>query len=599
MSKKYIHYCWFGGKPLPRLAKKCIKSWKKYLPDYEIIRWSEKNVDLNECPFIKEAYENKKWAFVADYARTKAMYEYGGIYFDTDMIVTKNIDFLLNNETFLGIEDSGFIACGVWYEKHPKSYLSERMLEFYKNLDGFENDNTYSISIPKIITELLIPMGFDSDKIDVLQKLKNDIFIYPRDYFYPYSYNWENNIFTENTCMIHYYDASWVPKWEQRENKIIRTFGKKNGEKIISFSKDAKKIIKKIIKVPLYPLVLYKRKKNIERNIKELKDNLEKVADNKYVVIHNPEWLGTSSSTKELFKNTLPIKELYNKKEIEEIASIISQTNLKLIVFSGLSIGWDLLINDINKFNSNINIKVLWHGSNAMHIEDYDWEVFNNVFNLLKQKKIKSIGFVKKSMYELYKEKGYNVEFVMNNVHLSNDLKKNTMFKKHDNIKIGLYASGDRWVKNFYNQLAAASLIENVEIDCIPLSNKAIEFSNLLNIKLNGNSNLINRIDLIKRMSMNDINIYTTFVECAPIIPLESLEMGVPCITGNNHHYWENTELEKYLIVNKVDNPIEIKNKIELCLKNKDKIIKLYHDWKKEYDKISQKSVDDFVNIED
>ena len=94
--KKYIHYCWFGGKPLPKLAKKCIKSWKKYLPDYEIIRWSEENVDLEECPFIKEAYENKKWAFVADYARTKAIYEYGGIYFDTDMEVVKNIDELLN-----------------------------------------------------------------------------------------------------------------------------------------------------------------------------------------------------------------------------------------------------------------------------------------------------------------------------------------------------------------------------------------------------------------------------------------------------------------------------------------------------------------------
>ena len=91
---KYIHYCWFGGKPLPKLAKKCIKSWKKYLPDYEIIEWNENNVDLEECAFIKEAYENKKWAFVADYARTKAIYEMGGIYFDTDMLITKPIDFL-------------------------------------------------------------------------------------------------------------------------------------------------------------------------------------------------------------------------------------------------------------------------------------------------------------------------------------------------------------------------------------------------------------------------------------------------------------------------------------------------------------------------
>ena len=83
--KKYIHYCWFGDKPLPKLAKKCIESWKKYLPDYEIIKWSEDNVDLEECPFIKGAYENKKWAFVADYARTKALNEMG----DPDKICAK------------------------------------------------------------------------------------------------------------------------------------------------------------------------------------------------------------------------------------------------------------------------------------------------------------------------------------------------------------------------------------------------------------------------------------------------------------------------------------------------------------------------------
>ena len=118
---KYIHYCWFGDKPLPKLAKKCIESWKKYLPDYEIIKWSEENVDLEECPFIKEAYDNKKWAFVADYARTKALKEMGGIYFDTDMEITKKIDHLFNCNTFLGIEDTGFVAVGVWYEKNKEA----------------------------------------------------------------------------------------------------------------------------------------------------------------------------------------------------------------------------------------------------------------------------------------------------------------------------------------------------------------------------------------------------------------------------------------------------------------------------------------------
>ena len=121
--KKYIHYCWFGNKPLSKLSKQCIKSWKKYLPDYEIICWNETNCNLNDCAFVKGAYENGKWAFVADYFRTKALNEYGGIYFDTDMKLTKDISKLLNDETFLGVEYGNSVAVGVWYEKNRISDL--------------------------------------------------------------------------------------------------------------------------------------------------------------------------------------------------------------------------------------------------------------------------------------------------------------------------------------------------------------------------------------------------------------------------------------------------------------------------------------------
>ena len=151
MEKKYIHYCWFGDKPLPKLAKKCIQSWKKYLPDYEIIKWSEENFDINECPFVKEAYEKKKYAFVADYARTKALKEMGGIYFDTDMEVTKNIDDLFISDTFLGIEDTGYVAVGVWYEKNKNALLPTELLKIYKNMSGFDIENMADFSIPKLI----------------------------------------------------------------------------------------------------------------------------------------------------------------------------------------------------------------------------------------------------------------------------------------------------------------------------------------------------------------------------------------------------------------------------------------------------------------
>ena len=235
MKSKYIHYCWFGGNPLPKLAKKCIESWKKYLPDYEIIEWNESNVDLNACPFIKEAYENKKWAFVADYARTVAIYKMGGIYFDTDMLVTKPIDFLLDKETFLGLEDSFMVNSAVWGASKPKSYFSKKMLDFYQKQEHFDLNNMFKMSIPRIMTRILNTMGFDHTSNEI-QELNHGITIYPREYFYPLSFNFKDNVFTENTCMIHYFDASWFGKKEKLRVKLNRTFGEKNIQRIASLA---------------------------------------------------------------------------------------------------------------------------------------------------------------------------------------------------------------------------------------------------------------------------------------------------------------------------------------------------------------------------
>ena len=330
MEKKYIHYCWFGDKPLPKLAKKCIKSWKKYLPDYEIIRWSEENVDLEECSFIKEAYENKKWAFVADYARTKAIYEYGGIYFDTDMEVIKNIDELLNTGNgFLGVEDSHMIACGVWYEPKKHSYLATEMLKFYRSQKSFDINNLFSISIPKIISSILT--DYDAT-LNETQKLKHNETIYKRDYFYPYSYDFQNNIFTDDTCMIHYYDASWVPKAEQREVKIYRILGKQNGRRFISLCRFAHRALRKIARFLLYPLILYKRRKNIINSVylEQIETTIREINTNKseYIVFHNPNWLGVTSATTELFDNRVECGELLRKKDIKLIGNAILNSDV-------------------------------------------------------------------------------------------------------------------------------------------------------------------------------------------------------------------------------------------------------------------------------
>ena len=198
-------------------------------------------------------------------------------------------------------------------------------------------------------------------------------------------------------------------------------------------------------------------------------------------------------------------------------------------------------------------------------------------------------------MYEFYKTKGYRASFVMNTINIPDKEKYMTTTKNNAIIKIGLYSSGDRWVKNTYNQLSAVSLFDNAELNCIPLNTKVRELAGIFNINISGDEESVDRETLFKQMAGNDVNLYVTFTECAPLIPLESLELGVPCITGDNHHYFEGTELEEFLVVNKEDNIMAIYEKIKYVLENKEKIIELYNELKTNYIVDSKKSIEDFL----
>lgn len=596
--KKYIHYCWFGGKPLPKLAKKCIKSWKKYLPDYEIIEWNENNVDLNECPFIKEAYENKKWAFVADYARTKAMYEMGGIYFDTDMLITKNIDFLLDKETFLGVEDSMMVNAAVWGALKPKSYLAKRLLDFYKSQEHFDMNNIYAMSIPRIITKILDEFNFDPS-INEVQILHKDIYIYPRPYFYPLSFDFKDNIFTENTCMIHYFDASWVTKNEQIEMKLIRKFGAKPTAIALKIYRFLKRNIKRAIKLCLFPIVLYKKykRKINDKYINNLNNALLDISKIKkdYLVMHNPEWLGVTSATIELFDSRVRCGELLRKKDIQNIGSAILNSNVKQVIFSAMCIGWKNLAIYLKSKNPNIKIKVFWHGNHSQVSEPYGWARNIEIIELHKQGIIDVFATCKESIIEFYKNEGYKTMLIENTVRLP---KKIVGEPPKDIIKIGIYAAkSDDWRKNLFTQLSAVSLIPNAVVDMVPLNPEAEKFAKEIGLKLEGLDKPIPRDELLKRMSNNTLNLYVTFSECAPMLPIESFEVGVPCVFGNNHHYFKNRKIEKYTIVKNEENPVEISKQIKNCLDNKNEVMKLYKVWKKEHDILTSKAVKEFLDM--
>lgn len=148
-----------------------------------------------------------------------------------------------------------------------------------------------------------------------------------------------------------------------------------------------------------------------------------------------------------------------------------------------------------------------------------------------------------------------------------------------------------------FNQIAGASLVENATVDSVPLNFEGQVFASKIGLEMTGLSKGVKREELLKRMASNTINLYVTFSECAPMLPIESMECGTICLTGDNHHYFKNTELEKYLVVSREDDVVAIADKIKFALENEEKIFKIYNSWKKKYDLESKKSVQAFLDM--
>ena len=212
---KVIHYCWFGGNPLPKSAEKCIKSWQKYCSNYEIKRWDESNFDVTCNEYCKFCYENKKWAFLTDYIRLKVIYDNGGVNLDTDVELLKNLDDLVKNGAYMGFEDEISIATGLGFAgEKGHEFIGENM-RYYENLTDF----SVLRSCPIITTELLAAYGL-KDNNGTIQEVAG-MNIYPPEYLCPKNERTGLREKTKNTYSIHHFDASWFEKsW--KENQIRR-----------------------------------------------------------------------------------------------------------------------------------------------------------------------------------------------------------------------------------------------------------------------------------------------------------------------------------------------------------------------------------------
>ena len=219
---KIIHYCWFGRNPKPKLAEKCIRSWKKYCPDYQIVEWNEDNYDIASAPlYVRQAYEAKKWAFVTDYVRLFVVYEHGGIYMDTDVELKKPLDPLLEKSAYFGFENGSTIATGLGFGAEKGIPILRELMDDYMDIPFVKEDGTYDLlPCPQRNLKAFQKRGLRMD--DSMQVLPGNILILPSVYLCPIDSVMKTRTYSPDTISIHWFDASWQENRKQmrREQQI-------------------------------------------------------------------------------------------------------------------------------------------------------------------------------------------------------------------------------------------------------------------------------------------------------------------------------------------------------------------------------------------
>nr|WP_278246047.1 glycosyltransferase [Clostridium pasteurianum] len=242
---KKIHYCWFGENPKSQLMKKCITSWKKNT-DYEIIEWNEKNFDVHCHPFASESYKLKKYAFLSDFVRLNVIYEYGGIYLDTDVEMKKNFDEFLNNDMFLGFMFDCTLGTAIFGAKQGNGTI-KKLLALYDNDPYSVNLNNNDLFTRFFMKEF---SSFQlNNKLQTLNDGANDIIVYPKEYFERPTYN------RNMGYSVHYYNGSWYNKKVGNFRKFIKFI---TGE--VLYGKMSH--YKALVTSPFYKIYLEQRKQN-------------------------------------------------------------------------------------------------------------------------------------------------------------------------------------------------------------------------------------------------------------------------------------------------------------------------------------------------
>lgn len=224
MIPKIIHYCWFGHASKSELVEKCIKSWKKCCPDYEIKEWNEDNFDYTQCQYAADAYKEKKWGFVSDFIRLKLIYDYGGIYLDTDVELLKSLDPLLSMKAVLGFENTQYVNTGLIIMAEAHNTIIKSMYEIYNSQSFYNQDGSLNlVPSPEYNTKVLVQLGLQQNNTQqIISDGISQITIFPTEYFCPKDFRTGALIISSNTFAIHHFAGSWLNSNQKKSIELRR-----------------------------------------------------------------------------------------------------------------------------------------------------------------------------------------------------------------------------------------------------------------------------------------------------------------------------------------------------------------------------------------
>ncbi len=338
--EKIIHYCWFGNKKMNDYTLSCIKSWQEHFPDYQIKVWNENNFDVKICSYTKEAYESNQYAFVSDYVRLYALYNYGGIYFDTDYEVLRNFENLLNADLILGFENPEKVQTAVMISKKGNPILLQ-LLQYYDTLHFIDKNNNFlQITNVEIISNYLLKLGLQQN--NSYQKF-NNIEVYPSEFFCPLDFNSGYINITENTVGIHAFEGSWLNEEQHIYFQNKRKYGRTEAQ-------NRKQLIQKTtLRTLKYSIIItyYKNLNQLNACINALNISLKNRMDFEIIIVNDNEFEKI---------NTAKLNNISNIKQI-----IIHNNDLNVGYSAACNIGANLASGEYLIFvDSDIIVDQMW-----------------------------------------------------------------------------------------------------------------------------------------------------------------------------------------------------------------------------------------------